>query len=1068
MPLDDTQGQYMKVRNTAHLTPAQRFRQQQALGQQEQALPVADKSMDVFPAMGEIAADIGGGIIEAPRQIVGGVLDATKELAQTLESIIPLGTLEGGEVTEESFLTTEEARTTTGGLVRGVSQFLTGFVPAMKGAKAIGVGGNVMQAMAAGAAADALVFDPQEERLSNLIESNPELSNPVTQYLASSPDDTDAEGRFKNALEGLALGGLTDSFFAGIKAMKAHRLSKLEADRLATEQAQIEQIADIAEPKAEIELDREVFDGLPAADESIEGEFIPFQEKIAPKDAPAFESGSTKAGEERAANINLNRINTTEDVEDLIDNIAVKEAEPINEARRQVITQQETEKLADDLGMSVEQLLARRKGEAFNAEQAVAARKLLVASGEKLIELAKIAKTGGDEDVAAFRRALAQHTAIQKQVSGLTAEAGRALQSFNIQARSAKEQERMISEALIAGGGIDNSRAMAAMMDGLTEPHQINTMADQLQKATTKDMVYEAWINGLLSSPTTHTVNMLSNTIVAAWSVGERKVANLIGDGLDTASVPVGEASAQAWGMVKGAKDGFRLAWHALKTGEPADVLTKIEVAEHKAITAENLGLSGAPGTFADYLGSIFRLPGRFLTAEDEFFKSIGYRMELNAQAYRTAASEGLEGDAMAKRIQDIIDNPPENIELEAITAMRYQTFTRELGETGKAVQSAIAKTPGARVIVPFIRTPTNIMKFVGERTPLAPLAQSVRDEIAAGGARRDLALAKMATGSMLMAVAADFTLSGDITGGGPKDPALKKIKMATGWQPYSLKVGDTYISYGRLDPIGATIGIAADAAEVMGQVSEAEALDLATAAVVAVAQNVTSKTYLSGLSEFFDVMSSTSADPEANNYRIKKWLERMAGSAVPAGVAQVERTVSPGLSATEGIIEKVKSRIPGLSEDLPPRRNIFGEPVILEGGIGPDIMSPIYASTDKKDKIADELVKQQTRISMPRQTINGVRLDSKQYDKYIRLYSGENNPNVDMPLKQKLRETFSSPLYKSATNGPEGGKSVIIRAIFDGYREAAKAEMIKSDSRLMGDIQAAQIDKAIKLGVGL
>jgi len=1061
MSLDDAQGQYMKVRNQAYLTPAQRLKMQDAQAaepkvQRSNKIDPLPNTTGIMDKVGSFVGDVAGGIVEAPRQVVGGVLDATKEIAQALESIVPLGTVGGEEITEESFITAEEPRTGTGGLVRGVSQFLTGFIPAVKGLKAVGVGGKIAQAAGAGAITDAIAFDPHEERLSNLIQDQPALKNPVTEFLAAKPEDSEALGRFKNAVEGLGLGAAADGFVAATKGIKAARMARLESDAAKAEKAQIERLADV-------DVGKEV-----TVTDEVEGEFIPFQEKIAPKDAPTFKVGSKKAGDEAALNINLNNIESTEDVDKVIEGIGKVEAKSINESRREIITQEETKKLADDLGMTVDDLLARRRGEAFNAEQAVAARKLLVSSGETLVDLAKVAKTGGDADVAAFRRALAQHTAIQNQVSGLTAEAGRALQSFNIQAKSAKQQDRMIREALDAGGGIDNSRAMAEMMATMDNPNQINTMAKQMQGATTKEMVYEAWINGLLSSPATHAVNMLSNAIVAGWSVGERKVASLIGGTLDTASIPRGEASAQAWGMAQGAKDGLRLAWQALKTGEPTDVLTKIETAEHKAITADNLNLSGVPGQFADFMGSVFRLPGRFLTAEDEFFKSVGYRMELHAQAFRTATNEGLSGESMATRIKDIIDNPPENIELEGINAMRYQTFTRELGETGKAIQGAVSKTPGARVIIPFIRTPTNIIKFVGERTPLAPMSQAVRDEINAGGARRDLALAKIATGSMALAAAADYTISGDLTGGGPKDPAMRSLLMSTGWQPYSIKVGDEYVSYSRLDPIGATIGIAADAAEIIGQTSEADALDLATAAATAVAQNVTSKTYLSGLSEFFDVMSSTSADPEANNLKLKRWIERMAGSVVPAGVAQMERTVDPGLSATDGIFEKIRSRIPGYSDDLPPRRNIFGEPIVLQGGIGPDIMSPLYTSTDKKDPIADEIVKQQSRITMPRKSINGIKLNTKQYDSYIRFYAGENNSFVKMPLKSKLRETFSTDMYRSATDGPEGGKSVIIRSIFDGYREAAKAQMLKTDPNLQGEIQAGQIEKAMKLGVEL
>ena len=60
--------------------------------------------------------------------------------------------------------------------------------------------------------------------------------------------------------------------------------------------------------------------------------------------------------------------------------------------------------------------------------------------------------------------------------------------------------------------------------------------------------------------------------------------------------------------------------------------------------------------------------------------------MELYAQAYRQAFNEGLRDEAAAKRVIEIIENPPENIKQAAIDASRYQTFTNQLGKTGKAV----------------------------------------------------------------------------------------------------------------------------------------------------------------------------------------------------------------------------------------------------------------------------------------------------------------------------------------------------------------------------------------------
>jgi len=550
-------------------------------------------------------------------------------------------------------------------------------------------------------------------------------------------------------------------------------------------------------------------------------------------------------------------------------------------------------------------------------------------------------------------------------------------------------------------------------------------------------------------------VNILSNTMVAGLTVGERRLARAVGG-----NIPPGETTAQMKGFVDGARDGLRLAWKALKTGEPIDVMEKVEVEKRRSVSGESLNIAGPAGRFADYLGEFVRIPGRLLTSEDAFFKSIGYRMELSAQAYRQAFNEGLRDEAAAIRVLEIINNPPENIKLSAIDASRYQTFTNKLGKAGKSIENVRNNIPFARVIMPFVRTPINIMSFTFERTPLAPLMKSVREEIAAGGARRDLALAKITMGSMVMAVSADLALSGSCTGAGPVDRDQKNIKRITGWQPYSCRVGNTYAAYNRLDPTGALLGLGADMAEIMGQTTEADAQKIAVAASLSVAQNMASKTYLRGVVDFMDAFFSSSTDPEANNYKLNSWLTRTAASVVPAGVAALERSISPELNATYGILDRIKSRIPGYSEGLPPRRNIFGEPVVLEGGIGPDIMSPIYVSTAKEDPIADELVAQQVSISMPRRVINGVELDANQYDKYILLYSGQDNKGVkSVPLKAKLKELFAKSRYKQATDGPEGGKALEIQAVFTTYKDSARAQLIKEDPKLEADVRAALIE---------
>ena len=68
------------------------------------------------------------------------------------------------------------------------------------------------------------VFSPHEERLSNLVQEFPELANPITEYLQAKPDDSFAEGRLKNSLEGLLVGGLAEPLTRSLRLLKYARI----------------------------------------------------------------------------------------------------------------------------------------------------------------------------------------------------------------------------------------------------------------------------------------------------------------------------------------------------------------------------------------------------------------------------------------------------------------------------------------------------------------------------------------------------------------------------------------------------------------------------------------------------------------------------------------------------------------------------------------------------------------------------------------------------------------------------------------------------------------------------
>ena len=1083
---DDTASDFLLSREGADLTFSQKARQQmakaQAAGQPDKPAPAPERTTGEKAVA--VAKDIAMGTATAQQSILQGFFGALAEVQRGFDALLGKGETANKYDVIKKLVSTGKPETVTGDLVEGISQFLTGFLPGSAAVKAVGAVKSAPYI--AGAIADATVFNPHEARLSDLVEMYPSLQNPVTEYLASDPTDSRAEGMFKASLEGLLAGGVIDLFVKGVKSVKGWSDTKRVAEEAGVSpEEMVGPLPDITGPKLPEFIGpakEEGTDLVPTGRVEVEEpEFIPFDEIAdeASVEVPSpVKGGKGAAPDEAAKNINLNRLETTDEVKELLD--AAAEADPIsvNNARRQKITQLETEALANDLGMTVDDLLARKGGEAFNAEQAVAARRLLVASGENLIKVAKAAKDGGQEALLVFRRAMAQHRAIQLEVAGMTAEAGRALQSFRIMASSAAEQEKMIKEAIEASGGMDVNQNMAAKMAGIKDVGDVGPVVKNFHQATVADMVSEFWVNGLLSGLGTHAMNITSNLSVIGLSVIERQVAGAFGK-----SVARGEAGAQILGIVEGAKEGLKLAGKALRTGESTDVMQKQEVAMKKSITGEQLGLSGTLGQAVNFMGNVIRTPGRALMASDEFFKAVAYRMELQARAYRTAVDEGLEGDEFVQRVNGILTNPPADIKMDAVNFGRYQTFTNALSETpygeptkrqpGKFFTKLRDNLPlGLGVIAaPFLRTPINVVKYASARGPLAPFMPSVRADIKAGGARKELALARIATGSAMMSITGLMAIKGQITGQGPANYNERRIKEMTGWKPNSILVGDTYYSLERADPIAQILLMSANIYEVVGQAEDDNTFfDLISAGAFTIAHSLSSKTFYNGLSELLSAYDSASRDPDNQQNAVVKYVQRLASSTVPAIVAAEARRQDPTLRAANTLVEQFKRRLPGYSKDLPPRRNMFGEPIVLEGGLGPDFMSPFYQSGKKYNDVATQMSMNEMATTMPGRTIDGVELTTIQQDRYIMLSAGLDKDGKPLPggsLHQRLSQLIKTPQYKNATVGQDGMQAQKITTVINDYRSRARKMMPQEFPELQSKIRALDVeDYKAKQGV--
>ncbi|MDP1026277.1 thermonuclease family protein [Sphingomonas sp. KR1UV-12] len=660
-------------------------------------------------------------------------------------------------------------------------------------------------------------------------------------------------------------------------------------------------------------------------------------------------------------------------------------------ATRGRITQAETKNLAADLGMTADDLLKRRKGQAFNAEEALAARQILARSATDLVNIAKrVARVEnpGDEVEAAFRSAWLRHAAIQEQVAGMTAEAGRLLAQFRMAADS-RDATRALSSLGEGLGGAGRAKEVAERIVDLervgVSPAGINQFALRSLLPRWKDKAVELYINSLLSGTQTHAVNILSNTLTAIGQLPEHAAAAGIGavrsflpGQSQTERVLFSELGTRAVGLVTGAKEGARAAARAFLTGDTVDAVSKVEQQQANAIGGK--------------LGSFIRTPTRLLAAEDELFKGIARRMELNGLAMRQAKTEGLSGAAARDRAAALVLNPPDDMLAKSMDYARYLTFQTPMASDSIAagISRGTQRQPALKLLLPFVRTPVNLLKFAAERSPAALLMKSWRKEVSAGGARRDLAIARALVGTGFGAAMYEAAVDGKITGGGPADPSARRLLMADGWQPYSLKVGDRYYSYARLDPFSTTIGTVADMVDLQSHMTDKQQERSGTLVVAAILNNLSSKTWLSGLSGALEAVNDPGRYSEG-------FISRLVGGiVVPSAVAQFARVSDPVLREARGPLDRIRSRIPGMSDDLPARRDVYGREMRSEGGLGPDIASPIWTGTRRNDRTTAALLAEGINLSAPQRTVSGNRLTPEEYSRYSEASGQALKPQLD------------------------------------------------------------------------
>lgn len=1018
--------------------------------------------------------------------------------------------------------------TVLGDLTKGVSQFLAGFLTGGKVLKGLGWANGGTKLLTAsrmvtqGAFADAVAFDAHEERLSNMIQGT-SYANAVTEYLAAKEDDGALEGRMKNAIEGAGLGLVADSIIKGIKLVKFGRFFKtVEAEAKAgAEEAHAIKVTEPVAPKVDdvaAKLDEqpapgtgktvsEVADPVREFDpQSIRSRIVieSAQVEKAADDmlqSPTVTMDTLSDFNVKKFDLNFDAVEDANHIRSILQTTSDVFQEVIEKAKGGVQPHKVTARLATLVGTSAERvhkLFAEVRGKNGLAARILAAEQTLLASARNVKKLADAARKSGSspESMLAFHKAVRVHAIIQAEVKGAQTEVARAMNAMKILRSATAESFHILDDVRRTVGGKWGNDKFLAALAGMDDLAKINKLVRKTTGRRINDIGIEVYINGLLSGPKTLAVNVLSNSFKAVETLIERPLVAGVGLVRQGVMKAVGKEAApraharEAVAMMMGSFEGFLDAtriplmemaksspskWKELKYGTMwrsaaeerpiMDAQSALEGNARKAIHIENAETLGAKGV--NLLGQLIRLPSRGIMVTDELFKTMAYRTELRALAYRNALESadklGLSGAKRSKHVAGEIDkilrDPPEDIALEAQNFMRYQTFQSELGQLGKKLQGLSANHTFFTVVMPFVRTPLNIFKQGLERSPLAWLNADFYRALGKGGVHADKALARLTMGTGTALGFWWMAAQGQITGGG-KMGAQKNTERLSDIPPYSMKIGETWYQYNRLDPWGMVMGMAADsfdfykndmAPHQFADERENPAMQVLAGSILIASKNAFSKTWAKGVMDITNVM----ADPDryAQGYVNSTVSSFMPYSSLLRGI---NKEVDPTAREAFTFVETLKRNTPGLSDELPGKRDWLGDEVPNRG----DIINPVVSAEESADPLRKELARLRFSYDMPDKEMDGVPLTSKQYTRFLEIRGKEVRDGTGHNMQEALREFIKTPEYAMYSDGDgeiSNGKAIAIKKFISAYNKGAKAQLLEEDKDLYERVLASK-----------
>ena len=1032
----------------------------------------------------------------------------------------------GDSAFEELIPDIDDADTATGAVTRSISQFLSGWYltkPA-KGLQFVSGGSkavNFAKATTRGAVADFVAFDEETGRFMDMVNTQfPSLQNPLFEYLSSEgKEESFYEARLKNAIEGALLGGVMEGTIRGTAPFLKKQLEgfstwlKLKRKSLAGEKVDVAKLA-----KVEKELAQQAEENFTASGKKSTQKII----------TSILDEASTS---EKIAGVVQDIKKTATDDElskRIVDNFSgyMERVQKGGKTNWRTIDESLDLGLSPrayaDTNFGIIALNAMRK--VINAEKKfdVMSTEIIerqaTKAGYDIIQTTKMLGQLGNKMEEGLKFMYASQAIQQNLADALyKMSVGLAKGTKEYTENEAKITTALLMRLMRFDDKVASNLGRGLNLRGILKDRNVDLSNDQILNLVRNmdtwngdfkafyqgvaqvrdknmltrivDFVFrnrfwnranEVWMSFALSNPKTQIINVVStaNNLFLrpaqsylgsklTWGMDDFTKAQMKEHGQDIAHTVAGYRSYLSDALVF-TKKAFNDEDSILFAGS-----TKFDT-NTKALGTSNVAKA-------------IRIPLRGLTAMDEFFKQIAYRARLSSISTREAIEKGASQDKIVMQLKDgtkisefdemvakrfragFDESGVIALDKEASRFAKEVTFTKELDGVLGYIQRITNEVPIIKQILPFVKTPANLAIQAIEMTPLGITGKNWKHFT--GTSRDAVRIAevrgRVAVGTTILSTISLLNLTGIITGGYHPDKEIRRQQQSVGFQPYSIKVGDTYIEYGRLDPIGMLIGLVADYGNIYSDLNDKdrekvennllsflvnqqtgaeEDLDMgnkisnmAIATYKAGFKNIASKTYLKGLVDFV-----TSFDGNAVDKKGLWWLENKVGSYVPNILGKVLN--DPFLRETEGFMQAIQKRLGGTG--LPKTYNVLGESIVdstnAPGRLFNNLFNPFTVKKQKDDEVLKAFIKHEINIPALQPVIKGVDLTQFVNPKTGKTAFEEYNELIGKSgLRKDLERTIKSNRFKDAPdqivldeNNKFGGKKAIVYDRVKFYRD--------------------------------